>query len=66
MAKLDTAAPDLAPGLADWIAGKRINRQQHDAPPVRRAGALYTAGEKGRVHGRPPETHVPRPPANPH
>jgi len=65
MAKLDTAVPDLAPGLADWIHGKRINRQQHDAPPVRPAGALYTAGEKGRVHGRPPATRVPRPPANP-
>jgi short-subunit dehydrogenase len=64
MARLDLAAFKLAPRLADWIARKQINRQQHGAPPVRPAGALYTAGEKGRVHGRPPEARGRRRPPN--
>ncbi len=60
MARINTAAFKLAPGLADWIA-----RKENDAPPVRPTGALYTAGEKGRVHGRPPEARLRRRPANP-
>ena len=64
MAKLSAAAFDLAPALADWIAGKQVSRPQHDAPPVRPTGALYTAGEKGRVHGRPPEARGRRRPPN--
>jgi short-subunit dehydrogenase len=60
MARINTAAFKLAPGLADWIA-----RKENDAPPVRPTGALYTAGEKGRVHGRPPEARLRRRPADP-
>jgi short-subunit dehydrogenase len=60
MARINTAAFKLAPGLADWIA-----RKENDAPPVRPTGALFTAGEKGRVRGRPPEARLRRRPADP-
>lgn len=58
MAKLNVAAFNLAPKLADWLAEKQVGRQHYDRPPVRPGGALYTASEKGRVHGRPPDERV--------
>ena len=55
MAQLDVAAFKLAPKLNDWLAGRQIDRQHRAAAPVRPDGALYTAGEKGRVYGRLPK-----------
>lgn len=58
MAQLDVAAFKLAPKLADWLAGKQGARPHNTTAPVRPEGALYTAGEKGRVYGRPPKRRV--------
>jgi short-subunit dehydrogenase len=52
MAKRSVVAPKLAPGLADWMA-RQTERQHGEALPSRSGGALFTASEKGRVHGRP-------------
>lgn len=54
MAKVNVAAYKLTPKLADWMAKKQVKHQNYDAPPVNPMGALYTAGETGRIHGQPP------------
>lgn len=58
MSKVNTAASHLVPKLADWMASKQATRQSYDAPPVDPEGALYRAGETGRIHGRPPEARA--------
>ena len=58
IAKLNTATAKLAPRLGDWMASKQATRQNYDAPPVDPNGALYQAGETGRIHGKPPEARV--------
>ena len=58
MSKLNTTAFRITPKLADWMAKKQATRQNYDAPPVNPEGALYRAGETGRIHGRPPEARA--------
>jgi short-subunit dehydrogenase len=58
MAKVNTGSFKFAPKLADWMAKKQIKRQNYDSPPVHPMGALYDAGETGRIHGRPPEARA--------
>lgn len=58
MSKLNTAASHLVPKLADWMASKQVAQQSYDAPPVDPEGALYRAGETGRIHGRRPEARA--------
>ena len=57
MSKLNTAFK-LTPKLADWLAARQVTRQNYDAPPVNPLGALYQAGETGRIHGQPPEARA--------
>ena len=58
MAKLNTATAKLAPKLGDWMAKKQVTRQNYEALPVDPNGALYRAGETGRIHGKPPEARA--------
>jgi short-subunit dehydrogenase len=58
MSKLNTAASNLVPGLADWMATRQVSTQCYDAPPIRPEGTLYRAGEAGRIRGRPPEART--------
>jgi short-subunit dehydrogenase len=58
MAKMNTAAFKLTPKLADWMSKKQVARQNYDAPPVNPLGALYSAGETGRIHGQAPEARA--------
>jgi short-subunit dehydrogenase len=58
MSKVNTAAFKLAPKLADWMAKKQSTRQNYDSAPIDPQGALYRAGETGRMHGQPPEARV--------
>ena len=50
-AVLDTALSKLAPGLADKMSAKQVDRQQYQEPPRDPEGTLYKAGESGRTHG---------------
>lgn len=52
MAKLDTMASKLMPGLGDRMAKMQAGRQQRDEPARDRQGTLHRAGEGGEVHGR--------------
>jgi short-subunit dehydrogenase len=58
MARMNVAAFKLTPKLADWMATKQVSRQNYDSPPVNPLGALYSAGETGRIHGQPPEARA--------
>jgi short-subunit dehydrogenase len=58
MSKMNVAAFRLTPKLADWMAKKQATRQNYDSPPVDPQGALYRAGETGRMHGLPPEARA--------
>jgi short-subunit dehydrogenase len=58
MSKLNTAAFRVTPKIADWMAKKQATRQTYEAAPVDPEGALYRAGETGRIHGRPPEARA--------
>jgi short-subunit dehydrogenase len=58
MAKMNVTAFRLTPKLADWMAKKQVKRQNYDAAPIDPQGALYRAGETGRVHGLPPEARA--------
>ncbi|MEZ4409334.1 MAG: SDR family oxidoreductase [Polyangiales bacterium] len=56
MAKVNTAAFNLTPALADKLAAKQVDRQQYDEPPRDPAGALRTPSQAtrdgaGRVRG---------------
>lgn len=51
MAKLNTTMHRIAPGLAEKIAAKYVNKQQYDEPPRNPEGALYHAGGTGQVYG---------------
>lgn len=56
MAKVNTAAFNLTPALADKLAAKQVDRQQYDEPPRDPAGALRTPSQStrdgaGRVRG---------------
>jgi short-subunit dehydrogenase len=58
MSKMNVAAFRLTPKLADWMAKKQATRQNYDSPPLDPQGALYRAGETGRMHGLPPEARA--------
>src|SRR5206468_2450387 len=58
MAKINTMAFKLTPKLADWMSRKQSTRQNYDSPPMNPEGALYRAGEGGRIHGRAPEART--------
>jgi short-subunit dehydrogenase len=58
MAKMNTWSFKLVPAMADWMAKKQATRQNYDSPPINPEGALYRAGETGRIHGRPPEARA--------
>lgn len=51
MARMNTAAANLIPALAEKLEKRQANRQQYDEPPRDPAGTLYAAGESGRTHG---------------
>jgi short-subunit dehydrogenase len=51
MAKLNTAAHNILPGLAKKLEAKQASRQQYDEPPRNPEGALFRAGGGGRVYG---------------
>jgi short-subunit dehydrogenase len=55
MAKVNTTMATLAPGLADRMTSKQVNRMQYAEPPRRPEGALHqsseAAGVAGRTHG---------------
>jgi NADP-dependent 3-hydroxy acid dehydrogenase YdfG len=55
MAKINTTNFKLMGKVADWMSKKYMTKQQYDAPPQDPMGTLYTPGESGRIHGRPPE-----------
>ncbi len=52
VAKLDTLAAKIAPGLGDRMSAMQAGRQQRDEPARDRAGALHRPGGEGQVHGR--------------
>lgn len=51
MSHMNTAMSNLMPRLADRMAAKQADRQQHDEAPRDPAGTLFKAGECGRVYG---------------
>jgi len=55
MAKINTAATQVVPGLAETVAASYVNRQQYDEPPRHPEGTLYapseTTGVVGQTHG---------------
>jgi short-subunit dehydrogenase len=50
-AKLNTFVSNNAPGIADKMAAKYVDRQQRDEPPRDADGTLYVPGEGGQTHG---------------
>lgn len=51
MAKINTMAFQLTPGLADKFSAKQAERQQEDYPPVNPEGILYQPSHTGRIYG---------------
>lgn len=51
LSKLNTFMHKFAPRLAEKIEAKQESRQQFNQPPRDPDGALYRAGDDGRVHG---------------
>jgi NADP-dependent 3-hydroxy acid dehydrogenase YdfG len=51
MAAMNTAVSKLLPRLADRMAVLQAGRQQRDAAPRQREGALYQPSQDGRIHG---------------
>lgn len=51
MARLNTAAAKVAPGLADRMSAMQADRQQRKEPPRDPDGALFTPSEVGEVRG---------------
>ncbi len=51
MAKLNTTISKVAPSLGDKMSAKQVDRQQRHEPPRDPDGALYKAGESGRIEG---------------
>ena len=52
MAKINTAAFKFAPGMADKMAAKYVEKQQYDEPPRNPDGALYQPSERTHVVAR--------------
>jgi len=55
MSKVNTTTATLAPGIADHMAAKQVNRMQYDEPPRHPEGALNqpseATGVAGQTHG---------------
>ena len=50
-AVLNTVMAKVAPGLADKMSAKQVDRQQYDEAPRSPEGTLRTPGESGRIRG---------------
>jgi hypothetical protein len=55
--KINTFVAKMAPGLADTLSAKQVDRQQYDEPPRNPAGTLYSPGASGEVKGSGPAHH---------
>ena len=51
MSKFNAMASRLAPALAERMAARQADRQQHDMPPVDPQGILHKPSHEGRIHG---------------
>ena len=51
MSHMNTTMSKLLPSLAERLAAKQVDRQEHERPPLDPDGTLYKAGESGRVYG---------------
>lgn len=51
MSKVNSLTARIAPRLADWMAGKQIDRQQYEESPRHPEGALFQASEDGHIYG---------------
>ena len=51
MSHMNTTISKLLPSLAERLAAKQVDRQEHERPPLDPDGTLYKAGESGRVYG---------------
>lgn len=51
MSHMNTAMSKLLPALAERLAAKQADRQEHARPPLDPEGTLYKPGEGGRVYG---------------
>jgi short-subunit dehydrogenase len=52
MARMNAGMAKMAGGLADSMSAKKVEQQQHDAPPQRDPeGSLYQGGGGGKMHG---------------
>ncbi|MCL6711478.1 SDR family oxidoreductase [Pseudomonas sp. R2.Fl] len=51
MAHLNTATSKFLPRLADRMAAKQADRQEHDMPPRHPEGTLFKPGQSGQVYG---------------
>jgi short-subunit dehydrogenase len=67
MSKLNTTTWKVMPRVADWMAKQYVDKQTYDEPPLHPEGALYKAGETGRIHGLPPAARLRQapPPSSP-
>ncbi len=52
MAKVNTAVSNFAPGIADKMSAKQVDRQHYEERPRNPDGALYQPSEKTSVIGR--------------
>ena len=51
MAVVNTILAKIAPGLADKLTAKQVDRQQYDEAPRDPKGTLRSPGESGRIRG---------------
>ena len=58
MARINTAAFELTPGLADKFSAKQADRQQEDYPPLNPEGILYQPSHTGRIYGESAHQHA--------
>ncbi|MDQ2682645.1 MAG: SDR family oxidoreductase [Chloroflexota bacterium] len=59
MSNVNTTMAKIAPPIAEQFAKLQMGRMQRDEPGHAREGTLYTAGERGRTHGRGNENPAP-------
>lgn len=52
MSVMNTTISKLIPSLGDTMSAKQVDRQQRDESPRNPDGALYEAGQSGRIQGR--------------
>ena len=54
MAKVNTTAAKLMPGMASKMAAKKAGEMESEEPPRNPAGTLFMPGESGQAHGTGP------------